>query len=190
VTDLLFVRHGESTWNATGRWQGQSDPPLSQVGRGQAAAAATALEDRGILLLAASDLQRAAETAGLIGEALGLAPRLLPELRELDVGRWSGLRHEEIAARFPTELARFRAGDQDVRPGGGESRRELRARATAALSALAAEAPGRVVAVSHLGVLRALRPGVELVNASWVEISRGELTAVPDGYHGGPIDRL
>jgi len=184
VSDLHFVRHGESTWNATGRWQGQGDPPLSETGRRQATAASTVLVAVGATVLASSDLARAAETARAIGAAVGLEPRWVPELRELDVGAWSGLPHAEIARRFPDELARFRAGDPDVRPGGGETRRELTGRVTAALAALAAEAPGRVIAVSHLGVLRAIRPAAELANAASVALSLEELKAAPARYHG------
>jgi len=184
MTDLQFVRHGESTWNAAGRWQGQADPPLSETGRRQAKAASAALVALGATVIASSDLARAAETAREIGAVVGLAPRWVPELRELDVGAWSGLRHEEIARRFPGELARFRAGDPDVRPGGGETRAELRARVTAALAALAAEAPGRVIAVSHLGVLRAIRPAAELANAASVALTLEELKAAPGRYHG------
>lgn len=190
MTDLLFIRHGESTWNAAGRWQGQGDPSLSEAGRHQAAAAAAALRGRDLTLLAASDLRRAAETADRIGAELGLRVRFVPGLRELDVGRWSGLRHEEIARRFPDELARFRSGDPDVRPGGGESRRVLTQRVTAELAGLASEAPGRVAVVSHLGVLRALRPGAELENAAWVEISEGELRSGASRYHDGRSSRL
>lgn len=190
MTELLFIRHGESTWNAAGRWQGQGDPPLSERGRIQAAAAAMALRGRDLAILAASDLRRAAATADRIGTELGLPVRLVPGLRELDVGAWSGLRHEEIELRFLDELTRFRSGDPDVCPGGGETRRALRERVTAALSALAVEAPGRVAVVSHLGVLRSLRPGAELANAAWVALSEGELTSGASGYHDRRNPRL
>jgi broad specificity phosphatase PhoE len=190
VTRLLFIRHGESTWNAAGRWQGQADPPLSDAGRDQAVAAGARLRDRDLTLLASSDLRRAAETAERIGAELGLTPRLVTGLRELDVGVWSGLPHEEIAQRFSADLARFRAGDPDVEPGGGESRRALHQRVTAALAALAAEAPGRVAVVSHLGVLRAVRPGFVLANAEWVELSEGELISPQSRYPHGPSTPL
>ena len=190
MADLLFIRHGESIWNAAGRWQGQADPPLSEVGRRQADALADGLRGESLALLAASDLVRAAETARMVGEALGLTPRLVPELRELDVGIWSGLRHAEIEARFPDELARFRAGDLEVRPGGGESRAEFRRRVCGALDRLFADAPGGVAVVSHLGVLRAVRPAAVLRNAAWVRLSRDELTAHAGGYHGDVDTRL
>jgi len=158
MTALWFARHGQSTWNAEGRWQGQADPPLSALGRVQAEELAEALAGAGIALLAASDLARARETAAIVGARLGLAPVLEPALREHDVGAWSGLTRAEVEARWPEELARFRAGDLAFAPGGGESRLVLRARVHAALARLEVRAAGPLALVSHLGVLRALDP--------------------------------
>src|SRR3954449_978711 len=78
---VLFVRHGQSEWNALGRWQGQADPPLSDLGRAQARAAAHSLGALDAIF--ASDLQRAAETAAIISAAIGVGPVLVePDLRE------------------------------------------------------------------------------------------------------------
>lgn len=162
--EILLVRHAESTWNAEGRWQGHGDPPLSQTGVAQARALAALLSERAVAVLVASDLRRASETARIVGERLGIAPRLDARLREHDVGAWSGLPHHEIAARWPDELARFRAGDLDVRPGGGESRRELIDRARGALSALRTEHRGGLLLVSHRGWIRAVAPEARLEN--------------------------
>src|SRR5262249_9520065 len=128
--------------------------------------------------LLCSDLGRACQTAEILGRALGLAPRSDPRLRELDVGCWGGLTRAEIAARDPESLQRFEAEDPAVRAGGAESRAEIRARARAAFRALARQHPGaRVIVVTHLGVVRALRPGVELANAEMLSISSDELPA-------------
>jgi len=170
-TALLLLRHAESVWNAEGRWQGQADPPLSPRGREQARAAAPRLAGRGVEVVVASDLRRAAETADLLAGALGLEVRLDPRLRELHVGAWSGLPHAEIAARWPRDLARFRAGDPDVRPGGGESRRALRARVAPCLDEWAARHPiARVAVVTHGGVIRVLT-GERVGNAEDVRLA-------------------
>jgi glucosyl-3-phosphoglycerate phosphatase len=162
MPQLWFVRHGESLWNAEGRWQGQADPPLTERGRRQAEGAAARLAGLGIARIAASDLGRARETAQILGARLGLEPGFDASLRELDVGCWSGHPPAEVARRWPEELARFRAGDLALRAGGGESRLALRERVLAALARLAGDAAGSVAVVSHLGVLRALRPGAQL----------------------------
>lgn len=166
MSHFLAIRHAESTMNAAGLWQGQADPPLSPRGREQARALAEALQGRGVAGLVSSDLSRARQTAELLGDVLGLAPWLEPDLREMDVGSWSGQPHAELVARYPDEVGRVRAGDWDVRPGGGETRREVRERATAALGRARVRMPGGLLAVvTHMGVLRAVVPGISLANA-------------------------
>ena len=111
---ILLVRHGESTWNADGRWQGQADPPLTERGREQARHAATKLPppDR----VVTSDLQRARETAALLVAGLDAGPVTVdPALRERDAGAFSGLRRTEIHSRFPGLLP-----DDPVRAPGTE----------------------------------------------------------------------
>lgn len=165
-TRILLIRHAQSAWNADGRWQGQADPALSELGRKQAQVLAESLGDTPLEALVASDLDRARETAEILGRVVGLAPVLDPRFRELDVGKWSGLRREEIEARDPELLARFEAGGPEVRPGGGESRLEIRQRVRAAAKELReAYAGQRIALVTHLGVIRALWPGTEMANA-------------------------
>lgn len=165
---MWIARHAESTWNAEGRWQGQGDPPLSRLGQKQARALGLRLTRRGVHTLISSDLARAAQTAQVAGQRLGVAPRLEPRLRERDVGAWSGLAHAEIASRFPDELARMRAGDPELRPGGGESFRELEARVRAALAEIAAQENAEGIAViTHLGVIRVLEPHVQVEHAGF-----------------------
>ncbi|MEN8184178.1 MAG: histidine phosphatase family protein [Myxococcota bacterium] len=175
-TEFVLIRHAQSVWNAEGRWQGQGDPPLSRQGREQAQTLARQVIDESPALLVASDLARARETAEIVGRSLGLPVELEGRLRELDVGDWSGLHHAEVARRWPDALARFRAGDPEVQVGGGESRRELRARALAALECWAERAPGGCVAVvTHGGLLRTLLGGLELANAEWRRIALAAL---------------
>jgi probable phosphoglycerate mutase len=186
--DIWFIRHGESEWNAAGRWQGQADPPLSALGREQARALAAALAPLAAgrrVLIAASDLARARETADIVGAALGLAVRLDARLRELDVGAWSGHTPAEVERRWPADLARFRAGDDAFAPGGGESRLALRARVGAALAELEASGAETVALVSHLGVVRAFRPGTALAPGAWLRLASLAEPA-PPGHNRAP----
>jgi XTP/dITP diphosphohydrolase len=176
---FVLIRHAESIWNAQERWQGQADPPLSARGVAQAEAVARALAQERADRLLCSDLQRARQTAEIVGRVLGLAPSGDPRLRELDVGRWAGLTRGEIEALDPEPLRRFEAEDPEVRAGGGESRAEIRARVRGAFRELArAHAGERLIVVTHLGVVRALKPGTELENAESITISADELPAV------------
>ncbi|MGH9139087.1 MAG: histidine phosphatase family protein [Acidimicrobiales bacterium] len=146
-TRVLLVRHGQSEWNAVGRWQGQADPPLSDVGRRQAKAAARTLG--AVDAVVASDLQRAAETATIIAGDLGVGPVLIePLLRERDAGEWSGLTRAEIERQYPGYLA------DGLRPPGWETDEDVLARALAALARIHDQVPdGEVLAVTHGGLV-------------------------------------
>src|SRR6266705_3488095 len=93
---LLLVRHGQSTWNHERRIQGQLDPPLSDEGRRQAAQLGRRLAGRHFTGFYASDLRRAFETAQVIAEAVRMEPEAMAALREIYLGRWEGLRTEEL----------------------------------------------------------------------------------------------
>ncbi|HEX6311321.1 MAG TPA: histidine phosphatase family protein [Acidimicrobiia bacterium] len=151
ATRLLLVRHGESTWNVAGRWQGQADPPLSDLGERQAAAAAAALAPPPDAVWS-SDLARARRTAELLVAPHALAPvRLEARLRERDVGEWSGLTRAEIEDRWPGWLSQRRA------PAGFETDERLADRALAAIRDIAGAMPGAtVIVVTHGGVIRTL----------------------------------
>ena len=178
---LFLVRHAESTWNATGKWQGQSDVPLSPRGRLQARALATRFYGATLDRRLSSDLGRALETA----DALGSPPEPEPRLREIDVGAWAGLARAEVAERFGDEVRALRRGEP-VRIGGGESMEEFEARVDGVVDELrAAHAGERVLAVTHGGVVRALATrvlGVRGRSSPLHGVSNTSLTVVSD--HG------
>jgi broad specificity phosphatase PhoE len=175
-TQFVLIRHAQSTWNAAGRWQGHADPPLSECGREQARRCAESLEGQRADLLICSDLLRTRETAEAVGGALGLVPEPSDSLRELDIGHWTGSTREEIQASEAKLLAEFDGGDPDVRPPGGETRREIRTRVRSKIAELAEEHAGkRVVLVVHAGVIRALLPGATPENCQVLEVTLDEI---------------
>jgi len=154
VTTLILARHGETDWNREGRFQGHADPPLNEHGREQAVSLAEALDDQRIEAIYSSDLRRAHETAQIVAERKGMDVVVDPDLRERDVGEWSGLTFPEIEERFPDELRRFREEGASI----GESREALSLRVVAAIRRIAAAHPsGQVLVVTHGGALRTLR---------------------------------
>jgi broad specificity phosphatase PhoE len=164
-TRILLVRHGQSEWNATGRWQGQADPPLTARGRAQAAEAARAL---GALdAVWASDLERAAETAVIVSESLGVGPVVLdPDLRERDAGEWSGLTRDQIEQRYPGYLR------DGARPPGWEPDPALLERALRVVRRVGREVPGGdVVAITHGGLIYVLE---QHLGASFARIANVE----------------
>lgn len=147
---LLFVRHGQSTWNAEGRWQGRADPPLSELGLWQAREAAGVLG--GFDAIVASPLVRAAHTAAVIAEEIGIGPLLLdPDLVERDAGEWSGLTRAQIEQRWPGHLADGR------RPPGYEDDDSVLTRALRAIDRIVSHVgAGEVLVVTHGGVVYSL----------------------------------
>lgn len=179
-TSLLFVRHGETTWNAARRWQGQADTPLTETGESQARDVArelAGLAERPWSRLVTSDLQRARRTAEAIAAELALSVELEPRLRERDVGSWSGLTHDEVEVRDPEAYRAFREGDPTIRMGGGESTLDLRARALDAIGDLHAGQPAHVIVVTHLGLIRSLVPGADVGNTGRLALDAEQLLA-------------
>lgn len=102
TTTLVFIRHGETVWNATHRMQGQTDIPLSPTGRKQAEQTARQLRHYPIRIFYSSPLQRAQQTAGIIARFHPDAPHHIHDLlKERSFGRAEGMTYEEIAASFP-----------------------------------------------------------------------------------------
>ena len=159
TTTLFLVRHGETDWNAEGRWQGQTDVPLNPRGREQAREVAGRLRSAGLASIASSDLLRARTTAEIVAAELGLAvSHLDAALRERRFGCFEGLTREEVLARYPEAWARYVA-DPGPAPPGGESRDELLGRLLPAVTSAAARLPGPVLVVMHGGAMRALLAG-------------------------------
>ena len=155
MTTILIARHGQSDWNQEKRWQGYADRPLTERGREQAQALADRLSHIELDAVYSSDLQRARDTAAVVAESQGLELRQLPELREVDVGSWSGLTRAEAEERFPEGFAQWRDGY----PGweDGETYEAMTDRVLRAVGEIAAEhESGRVLVVSHGGPIRAM----------------------------------
>ena len=174
---MLLVRHGQSTWNAAGRWQGRADPPLTALGELQAREAARALGAFDVLVC--SPLPRARRTAELIGDELGIGP-VLPhdDLAEREVGPWTGLTFEEIDLTWPGALQRREW------PAGFEHDEAIVDRAVRAVTDLSGRHPAAtVLAVTHGGVLHALERGLghsqgRFTNLSglWLEVGEGRIS--------------
>ena len=157
TTELWVVRHGESTWNADGRYQGQTDVPLSPVGVLQASTLAERLMGQRFAAIYSSDLLRARHTAEIVTERLLGEPQVQLDvgLREIDVGQLGGLTLGDIRRAYPDYLAALHADPWATRRPNGESMADLYSRASAALTHLAARHQGeRVMVFTHGGVVR------------------------------------
>ncbi len=154
--EITLVRHAQSIWNAEDRWQGQTDVPLSEHGKREASLVGERFLGQSFDRVISSDLGRAVETArAIVGEREVL---LAPQLREMNLGRWCGLPHAEVAEKYPDELHALAHGEP-VRIGEtGETLPEFSARVLSELEAIKASAgrSARVLVVTHGGVIRVL----------------------------------
>jgi phosphoserine phosphatase len=155
VTTILLARHGESDWNRDRRWQGHADRPLTDLGREQARVLADRLATTELDAVYSSDLERARATAAIVAEPHRLAVRELSELREVDVGSWSGLTRAEAEELFPEAFRRWTAGREGWDD--GETYEQLSERVLGAVLAIARRHPrDRVLIVAHGGSIRAV----------------------------------
>lgn len=179
MTRILLVRHGQSEWNAEGRWQGQADIALSELGRAQAQAAAASLGS--FDLIASSTLSRAAETAYIISTALGIGPVIpVPALIERSAGEWSGLNRREIEEQYPGFL------EANERPPGYEDDDALWARVKVGLDEVVNMLnPGdEALVAAHGGIIYMLeerqggsRGRIPNLGALWLDVDEsGEIT--------------
>ncbi|NMA96246.1 MAG: histidine phosphatase family protein [Clostridiales bacterium] len=146
ITTICIIRHGQSTWNAERRIQGQMDPPLSPLGKKQAGLVAKRVENEPWDALYSSDLSRASQTAEAISQCTGLKVNKDPLLREIYQGKVEGLLAKEAREKYP---------DFDVPEVGRETADELRERAVKAFwKVIDSNVGKRVIIVSHGGLIR------------------------------------
>ena len=166
-----MLRHGQSEWNAAGRWQGQADIALTPEGIQQARHAALKLGS--FDLIATSSLQRARHTAEIIAEHKKIAELHIDDrLKESQIGPWQGLTYAQIEAGWPGFL------DSRRQPEDFEPNRQVVDRMTEAFVDIANKCRGgQALVISHSGVIRTLRrelnvsdTRLENLGGSWFEV--------------------
>lgn len=153
---IVLWRHGRTSWNAEQRFQGQTDIPLDEVGMEQARMAAQFLQHLKPDRIIASDLQRAAVTAQMLGDLVDLEVITHSDLRETFAGAWEGLVRAELQRDHSEDFARW-AWDSHARAGGGETRVEVAERMVRAIERELAHVPegGTLIVATHGGSARA-----------------------------------
>lgn len=173
MEQLFLVRHAETDWNAERRLQGHADRPLSTLGREQASTLRGYLQGRPFDAVFTSDLRRTRDTAALAGYDSGAARVFW---REFDVGHWSGRLIGDLVAQEGDSYSRWRSGN--FTPPGGESWGMFEKRIRGGLSLLE-PLPGRVLLVTHSGVIRAiLKILIGLPPGKLAAVGHGSVTVV------------
>lgn len=192
---VILLRHGETSYNATSRMQGQLDIELNRRGVEQAADAAAVLGERKPALILSSDLVRAANTAKVLAERVGLSVCHDERLRETHLGEWQSLTHSEVDRRWPGGRQRWRS-DAQWAPPGGETKVAVAERGVAVVRELGEDAwtDRPVVLVAHGGLIIAVTAALlqipvarwsvlgGLGNTHWVELSTSDTAAVGGGW--------
>jgi broad specificity phosphatase PhoE len=201
VRALYLARHGQSVSNASRRFQGAQDVPLSELGRRQAVALATALRRGRLAHVYASPLERARRTAETVVAELGVPLTIVGELRELSLGEWEGCTVDEIRALPGDPYGQWVRDPVENCPPGGEPLPDVQARVLAALAAIAAAHPDGedVLVVSHGGVISAYLAHwlglplssiwrLTLSNASLSRVAPPRVLSVNDTAHLAGVD--
>jgi broad specificity phosphatase PhoE len=178
-TKVLLVRHGVTEWHAQGRVLGQRDVPLSEDGVAQIEATAAALAEVRVAEIISSPLQRALQSAEVLGARHGIEVARDPRLTDFQLGRWSGLPRAEIAVS--PDYQRFIASPSSEQIPGGESLEEIRRRSVAAIEQAITDNPSGdgIVVVSHSGVLRVLLAhylGAPVENFHRIRVNPGSIS--------------
>jgi alpha-ribazole phosphatase len=156
-TLIYLLRHGAVMHAETRRFIGHLDVPLSELGERQITAQAARLASLRLSAVYASDLVRARRSGEIVGAPHGLAPTVVPALREMAMGRWDGLTAAEIQRREPERFADWMSRIGEFPFPEGESVSDLEARAWPALESIVGKHRGEAVAVvAHGGTNRAL----------------------------------
>ena len=198
---ILLVRHGETSWNLEGRFQGRSDVPLNEKGKDQATALALALKGESLTAIYSSPLMRAKETAHLIKAFHPSVPLYEEEgLVEMDLGEFEGIEGPRWAAQYAEFRTAWKQNPASVRMPGGESLHEVQARAMSALERITGSYPpeSTLVLCSHNFVIltilchaldipldrfRELRQGTAALNVLYKQGERYRADVVNDRSH-------
>ena len=178
-TTVFLIRHGVTAWHAEGRVLGQRDIPMSDAGVAQAEEAAAAVRGVKMSEVLSSPLQRAIQTAEIIGQAAGIEVARDPRLIDFQLGKWTGMTYDDVAKN--EEYQRFVQQPDAERIPGGESLEDVRRRAVSAVDqALADNATGDALAiVTHAGIIRVLIThymGSHPANYHRVRVSPGSIS--------------
>lgn len=147
MTRLVLIRHGETDWNVTGRYQGQADPPLNDRGLEQAHQLSEKLAPLNMDILYTSPLKRAAQTAQIVAADLNIPLHTEPRLMEIHQGDWQTRLRSEIQSLYPELFRRWETEPWQVTPPGGEHLSHVQERVDAALDEIITRHAGKTIGI-------------------------------------------
>ncbi|WP_312501030.1 histidine phosphatase family protein [Lacrimispora sp.] len=148
---IYLIRHGQTDWNIQGRIQGSHDIPLNETGRSQAELLAKGMDSRPVSRIFSSTLTRAMETAERISSRQKVEIYSMPQLIEVEFGKWEGMTWDEIMEAYPKEYKLWTLSPDEASPPGGETQDQVISRCVLAVGEILRITGGRedVAIVSH-----------------------------------------
>jgi broad specificity phosphatase PhoE len=175
---IWLARHGQTAYNHARRFQGHRPVPLDETGRKQARALAAQAAQRDWAALWCSPLERALETARIVGEAIAMEPRPDARFAETDCGDWTDLTFDEVEAADPDGFRGFITADPSFAFPGGESFAQQARRIEVGLADVRAGALPALV-VCHRGVMRLALTHARGEELSAIEVPNAALVELP-----------
>ncbi len=156
---LYLARHGETDWNARSCIQGKTDTSLNAEGRRQAKALADEIRKRQIhpVAIYTSYLKRAQETAGIVGNIIGITPKVIPGIEEMNFGRWEGLSWNSVPVLYPEQYEEWIKNRRYVPTPNGESYQDVLDRLLPALLEISRKhEQSEAIVINHSANIRTL----------------------------------
>ena len=180
TSKIIFVRHGETDWNAIRRIQGHSESQLNDTGKLQAAELRPRIEAMGIDSIYCSPSDRTTETKEILTQNLPLETHYDPALKEILLGPWEGMMWSDIEKDHPGEVRHFREQPELFKLEGAETFQQMQDRGLKILNKIVKESTvarkSCVLVVSHGAFIKTLMAGV-----AGIPVSRlGEQAALPN----------
>lgn len=155
MLELLFIRHGQTDWNASQKVMGRQPIPLNDAGRAQARELAGFLEGTYLAAVISSPVKRAAETAEIIAASKGLGVEFDRGLSEIDYGDWVNLSFADLVGKYGGLWHKYKIDPNDVVLPGGESMRDVKKRVGRFVDKVCKRFDsGRVALVSHADIIK------------------------------------
>ncbi len=187
MTGLYLLRHGETKWNRLSKTQGCVDTDLSEEGLIQGRKLALRLTSENITAIYTSNLKRAYSTAQIIGQTLNIPINILPDLREMNFGRWEGMDIDSIKKKYYDIHRLWISDPRKARIPDAEHLTQVQDRAVKAASGIINSHRGdNIAVVSHGITLKCLifgLLGMDLKNLSKIRIDNCSITLLK--FEGG-----
>ncbi|MCT4604955.1 MAG: histidine phosphatase family protein [Marinisporobacter sp.] len=179
MTKLYLVRHGQTKWNIESRAQGSKNVELTDEGRNQAILLAERMKNYRIDAIYSSDLDRAYETAKILGNTLNIEVKKIDGLREMSFGEWEGLTNEEIQKDYKEHYTVWRNDPHKANIPGGEKLLDVQKRGLAAIYRIVKENKNKnIIVVSHGVTIKSIILGVMDIDLSYFYKIRQDNTSM------------